>query len=669
MLTPFLVHLVFHPRSAEARRTALDVHAALNDDPALPGLRVPTVVACEDGTGFPPTRHDLDEGEHSAVVVLADDAMVTEPDLVPAGRATWPDFVAELWRACVAGRHRFLPVQLSGAAHPLHPQLAQTSFLRAHRMTGERRVRELVRLLVVEMCRFLMGHERGTRLPVRVFISHAKQDAGAGSPFESVTDHLRATQPVDAWIDSAAIEVGGEFSTAIEAGVRDSDAVLVLATTHYSTRPWCRREVLFTKKYQRPMVVADCLQELDVRAFPYLGNAPVVAWGHGGAERAVDLLLKECLRRLVVERWLRRARSVDDVVFSSPPELATVIALPPGKNVIYPDPPLGDDELEVLAHTGRRVETPLQRSASRRVPRDCKVALSISEGDDLEQFGVLREHLRSALVEVSRHLLVHGASLAYGGHLGDEGYTRVLFDLVRAHQGMRGLPPAERVLNYVPWPLPLADKDRAAFAPYARFIRTSRPEGVELLEPATFVPQPTHFPASSPQRRYAWARGLTLMRERQAAETDARVVLGGMVGPTEKAMPDGSRELNWYSGRIPGVAEEAIATPRAGKALFLCGGFGGAAAMLATLIQGRQDARFTWKYQSAAPHSAGMRQLYEERGGWSDYLELTAYLQGLGMEGLVRQNALSEADNRELFVTRDVDRIIELVLTGLLKRA
>jgi hypothetical protein len=31
----------------------------------------------------------------------------------------------------------------------------------------------------------------------------------------------------------------------------------------------------------------------------------------------------------------------------------------------------------------------------------------------------------------------------------------------------------------------------------------------------------------------------------------------------------------------------------------------------------------------------------------------------------VRENGLSEAENRELFVTRDLDRIVTLVLSGL----
>ena len=103
--TPLLVHLLFHPASSGARALALSVHRALNDDPAVPGLRVPTVIAAEDGTSLPPTRHSLGDAERNVVVVLADDDMVVEPD-VPPGRQTWAAFVGDLWEQCRSADHR-----------------------------------------------------------------------------------------------------------------------------------------------------------------------------------------------------------------------------------------------------------------------------------------------------------------------------------------------------------------------------------------------------------------------------------------------------------------------------------------------------------------------------------------------------------------------------------
>ncbi|PHP52207.1 hypothetical protein BW737_011120 [Actinomyces ruminis] len=56
---------------------------------------------------------------------------------------------------------------------------------------------------------------------------------------------------------------------------------------------------------------------------------------------------------------------------------------------------------------------------------------------------------------------------------------------------------------------------------------------------------------------------------------DARLLIGGKTVPASKSTPDG------YVGAIPGIIEEALYTVRAGQPLFIAGGFGGAAAVLA----------------------------------------------------------------------------------------
>src|SRR6185369_9643140 len=109
-----------------------------------------------------------------------------------------------------------------------------------------------------------------------------------------------------------------------------------------------------------------------------------------------------------------------------------------------------------------------------------------------ERVGMFPDHLDAALLTISRHLLVRGATLAYGGHLGKEGYTAALFDLVRAHQQMSGFPPVERIVNYAGWPLPLTREQRAKFQSLTTFVRTAMPPEVAVLEPETFVPEPKY---------------------------------------------------------------------------------------------------------------------------------------------------------------------------------
>jgi SLOG cluster2/TIR domain len=664
-MTPLLLHLIFHPAAAHARNLALALHRALNADSALPNLAIPTRLLPEDGTGLPPEGYDLDDAERSVVIVLADDALAADPiDEIPAGRRAWSDFVADLKKRCDDARHRFLPVQLSAGAWPLHDDLRSTNFIRGTAASEEASRRLVERRLVVEISRFLMKRDRGERLPVKLFLSHAKQDIGQG-PFDALTSHLAITQPVETWVDSAKIDPGSDFAAAIESGVRES-AVLALVTAAYSSRPWCRREILFAKQHGRPLVVVDALHGIDIRAFPYLGNTPTISWAEGGAEGAVDLLLKEQLRHLHARLLLEAAKRPTDILIPVPPELSALVALPKGTTVLYPDPPLGDEETEILGKLEHEIETPLQRVGKTRSLANRRIALSISLPDSLARVGMFADHLDAALLEISRHLLARGCTLTYGGHLGNAGYTLRLFDLVLAHQQHSTLPPAERIVNYVGWPSTVTLEQRSKYKWQAVFKRTPMPDGVADLDPATFVPEPTRFKPDSPARRFAWARGMTSMREQQTADLHARIVLGGKIGPAETVAPDGTKNTAWYSGRIPGVAEEILLTLEAGKPLYLCGAFGGAAALATELLQGRVPEEFTWAFHKQAPHAEAMRELYARRGiAWRDYPAMASAFAATGVAGLAKANHLSEQENRELFTSRDLPRLIELLVTGL----
>ena len=120
---PLLVAIVFHPESPSMRALALQLHRALNDDPVVPGLRIPTQFCAEDGTGKPPAALDLDQAERSFVVLLIDNCLYTDDD--------WCRFVADTWVRCQDSRHRCVPFQLSAEAWPLDDRLQETSFVRA----------------------------------------------------------------------------------------------------------------------------------------------------------------------------------------------------------------------------------------------------------------------------------------------------------------------------------------------------------------------------------------------------------------------------------------------------------------------------------------------------------------------------------------------------------
>ena len=156
------------------------------------------------------------------------------------------------------------------------------------------------------------------------------------------------------------------------------------------------------------------------------------------------------------------------------------------------------------------------------------------------------------------------------------------------------------------------------------------------------------------------------MRERQTADLDARIAIGGKMGPTLTATLDGGKKIDWYSGRIPGVIEEIFLTLQAGKPLYLCGAFGGAAATAIELLHYRVPREFSWEFQKQAPHAEAMRNLYIERGvEWLDYPDMAAIFAEFGPErSSAHVNHLSEEENEG---NVSMSRHIEIDRTSLVR--
>ena len=655
-VAPVSVHVVFHPSSTSSLAAASAIGTALGGDGTTIGQPVPVFRLRPVDATMPPEEGLVFTGSPvELVVVLADDHMVAHK---------WGPFIADLYQQCRARGARFLPLQMTNNAFPLHESLALTRFQRMFDAQGNVAQAAVERAVVSELCRLVIAYDNGEAAdlsappPIRLFLSHAKQDIDVvPHVLKEITSHLDETQPVQVWVDSAKIDVGRDFSLAIEDGIR-SCAVLVIATPSYSSRAWCRREVLLAKKHRRPVVVIRAAAGAEYRSFPYAGNVPVLAWMEGAASRAVDLMLSETLRVAHARLLLKPLAHDGEEVLPNPPELVTVNELAEGSSVLYPDPPLGDEEAQLFRPRKIALRTPLQSLTHAGRLSGAKIALSISESDTLPAGGVFAEQMDPTFVELSRHLLALGATLAYGGHLGSAGYTQTLFELVRAHNGAGIFERAHAIVNYVGWPLPhtqLHVSSLAAIWDVAQLVRVERPAELADFVPPFETEPATALDCDSADNRFAWARGMTAMRERMTSETDARIAVGG-------------RATGAYGGRMPGVIEEAWHSMRQRKPLYVCGVFGGAAHSVALLLKGQVPSSFSWPSQKSVPHSEGMRKLYETRGiAFDDYPAMAAEFAAFGVEGLSKFNGLTPDENRELFLARDVTRIVSLIVNGLSK--
>jgi SLOG-like protein/TIR domain-containing protein len=663
---PLLVHLLFHPESAPGRELACHVHQQLNGDLIVPGLRIPTIFCPVEKDNVPPARVRLDFAERNFLVVLADDRLSID--------GAWCRFLADARAQAVAPSARFVPIQVSEHAWPLDPRLNDLSFAKAYlEPAGKVRDAFVVRRIVVELCRYLSNlkhvEESQFEAPITLFLSHAKADIDQKPKVtKRLIKALKHDQPIEAWVDSGNIATGSKFAEAIERGVKRSSLLAVLTDT-YATREWCREEILLAKEHQRPVAVIDALNSHEVRSFPYLGNVPWIRWD-GDAQKGIDLLLKETLRHLHATALLEQCKQPDDYVFARPPELATLVGIDPKTTVLYPDPPVGAGETKRLAKAGVRIVTPFQRLVAGQSLGGHQVALSMSESTGLARCGFDAQHFASCMLDLSRNLLLKGATLAYGGHLGAEGYTQGLFELVRMYNSLESVQAFERIINYRGWPLPrLSVKELSAVNQVSKTVELPRPTDIDESLHPDLVREPKFFTADkSVEHRFAWARGMTEMRAFQADRARsgivARIVLGGTFGPTVKISEDGSRKEQWYASRIPGVLEEIVLSAEAGQPVFLIGAFGGVARLVIDLLRGNDREEVTWDYQKRAPFASEMKALYSQRGlPWLDYADIVALLRGKGMAGI--NPLLAPLDQAELFETVDQGRIIELVLLGL----
>jgi hypothetical protein len=592
---PLHIHLLAHPKSKAANELASQLMHRFVEPPASGGLRIPVFFTPDRGDDKPPALGadglDVDAAQHTIVVILADKTMMRT-----AGAGTgdaWRAFMRKVVQLTPLNKsaHHVVPVALESGvrlAVGIHvlPAMLKGGTKQA---TAQRRLAD-VSLHIAARAIQLLAHGKvpaqrrdQMQAPVQIFLSHAKSDLA-----ENRRDPVRLFRaaahdlPIDQWYDESAIATSQQFAKAIAAGIRDCSIMLAFNTDHYSSRPWCRREVLDAKRLGAHILVVDALEAGEPRSFPYAGNVPVMRWDNSAPElsarRVVDRAVLEALRFKHNLASLKRSAVRGARLLASAPEALNLANERNGKRgattFLYPDPALGREELQVLQRLQPKAKfvTPLTLlAAQHRSKRIETICVSISESDDLRRYGLSDDHLRTLTDEVHLYMLLAGLKIAYGGALkGDfanaSNFTLRLFELVHTYsklaEGVHAKPLKHAILNVAPWPLwrTYNDDDLELFGDVAKYEPVPAPRLPWRFE--EIFPK-ERLTSDTAQRRYAWARGLTAMRERITRRSQARLVLGG--------------KLMGFSGLAPGVVEEAWFSIAQKKPLYLAGGLGGAA--------------------------------------------------------------------------------------------
>jgi hypothetical protein len=190
--------------------------------------------------------------------------------------------------------------------------------------------------------------------------------------------------------------------------------------------------------------------------------------------------------------------------------------------------------------------------------RGVRVALSVSESADLPRLGLSSLHLDLVVAEVARAVFIAGGIVLYGGSLRDGGFTNVLLQ-----EAGRFASDREPIEIFVPY-----SEHRNLSNDYLRSVQDQYGLAAKIV-----LLDQQGSPTSIHGRTFDDAEDaavLTAMRETVARSASARVIVGG--------------KLREYSGRAPGVLEEAFLSISERTPIYVAGGYGGASASIAKVL-------------------------------------------------------------------------------------
>jgi hypothetical protein len=316
-----------------------------------------------DGAALP-IDVDLDGAETCAVVLLVDKNWSEDPKWVAWARGISDEADQTGLRALV------FPVAIddSGIEKGGVPEQA----VRWDQWIGEPyevKCRRLFAALSYQFCRMLRHYLEHLERPglsdeellkflrrVEVFLSHSKHDEN-GSQIALQFRQFVQDAGYDTFFDVFNIPIGLRFNRVLLEKVRAS-AVVAIHTDSYSTREWCRREMIEAKLSNVPLVVANCIKDADERGFPYMANVPIVRMDPKKRDR-IDVIAARLMDEVLKDfLWRCRTRVFAPVAGANvsfvprPPELIVLTTLksktPPSDTLVYPDPPIGAEELRLF---------------------------------------------------------------------------------------------------------------------------------------------------------------------------------------------------------------------------------------------------------------------------------------------------------------------------------
>lgn len=605
------------------------------NEPLIDGLDIPVYFQTNQEDGIIYDIRKTINADKVVVLLLVDLCMFNS--------SAWTDYINELVNDDKNGVVKVLPVALCQYAFDINHELGKQQYIRLKSYDIRACWQEFLIRFYDDLIRTVCDSQE----KLQIFISHTKKDEDrlGIEKANELKAYLRADTKLNSFYDANDILDGYSFGDQIKANLKKS-LLVILETSTYSDREWCRIEAIVGKENHVPTVVVSLFNGMIPRTFPYLGNTPKIRFG-GNWDEVICLLLRTALDKYYEERYLENFSQANSKVIPMMPEFINIGKVDGVNQILYPEPPLGNEELEVVKRQFPTItfNTPSQIFSTSRFLEGKNVAISISESPDSSTLGIGKAMFEDLSVELARHLLISGAHLVYGGDLRPGGFTELFKDLAYQY----GIYEKDKSFknyftNYLAWPIYIG-MTPASQAEY-KFCRVNC-QKAEIPDTIPVGLRDLMVPPTTVENLYYWAESLKSMRHEMESHIDVRIILGGRV--------------TGFKGYMPGLYEEAINAAKANHPLYLLGGFGGASARLIQLIKGETSSDKL--FEECCSH-----HLYQEFVSYLDKEKAEMNFKVLDVFSnnmSVLKNGLSKEENEQLFVTTNVTEIIALVLKGL----
>lgn len=367
------LYIVWHPKFLEGAQISESLRNHFRRNPYANidgGAGLSVIFRCAPADwDVSPLPVDFNSASTTAIVALVDEEFVNDSNWSEYLRSLLSDVEA---KETAAG---FFPVFIDSHAIKSGIEVQAIRWDKWGDELPERQLR-LARSLSYELSRMLRRYLEHLRRPgeeqaaldaylqkVQIFLSHSKHDPDGQRTAESIRDWLHHAQGLSSFFDVKDIPAGVRFDKVILHQVRVS-SVVAIHTDTYSSREWCRREIIEAKRWNVPLVVANCISDVEERGFPYMGNVPVVRMNPGDnsrienvISRLLDEVLKDFIWRCKVELFSGLADS--NVSFHPrQPELISLAGISGADQtlLVYPDPPLSSEEERLFEAVAPKVQ-------------------------------------------------------------------------------------------------------------------------------------------------------------------------------------------------------------------------------------------------------------------------------------------------------------------------